>query len=150
MKKWLNGVAPDFDVKTFAHMYAFDNLLRKIYPDLSANVSKRQGYYDTESNKKLSQSFNDGVCQCAEISILAQAYFQRQGFDTKYFGGELLRSEDEEFGEVHSFIFIRTDKDDYFYDTANPMHYNGMFLPRISSIEATQVQKQQFENKIHT
>ncbi len=150
MKKWLNGVAPDFDVKTFAHMYAFDNLLRKIYPDLSANVSKRKGYYDTESNKKLSQSFNDGVCQCAEISILAQAYFQRQGFDTKYFGGELLRSEDEEFGEAHSFIFIRTDKDDYFYDPANPMPYNGMFLPRISSIEATQVQKQQFENKIHT
>lgn len=150
MKKWLNGVAPDFDVKTFAHMYAFDNVLRKMYPDLSLNVSKRQGYYDTEGSKKLSQSFEDGVCQCAEISILAQAYFQKCGFETKYFGGELLRSLEEDFGEAHSFISIKTGKDDYFYDPANPIPYNGMFLPRISSIEATQAQKQQFENKIHT
>ena len=150
MKKWLNSVAPNFDVRVFAHMYAFDNVLRMVYPDLSSNVSKRRGYYNIEGDKKLSQAFNDGVCECAEISILAQAYFQKQGFDTKYFGGELLRSQDEEFGEAHSFISIRTDKDDYFYDPANPIPYNGMFLPRISSIEATQAQKQQFENKIHT
>lgn len=131
-------------------MYAFDNVLRKMYPDLSLNVSERQGYYDTEGSKKLSQSFEDGVCQCAEISILAQAYFQKCGFETKYFGGELLRSLEEDFGEAHSFISIKTGKDDYFYDPANPILYNGMFLPRISSIEATQAQKQQFENKIHT
>ena len=37
-----------------------------------------------------------------------------------------------------------------FYDPANPIPYNGMFLPRISLIEATHAQKQQFENKIHT
>ena len=121
-----------------------------MYPDLSSNISKRQGYYDTDGSKKLSQSFSDGVCQCAEISILAQTYFQRQGFETKYFGGELLCSPNEEFGEAHSFISLKTDKDDYFYDPANPIPYNGMFLPRISSIEATKAQKQQFENKIHT
>jgi len=73
---------------------------------------------------------------------LAQAYFQKYGFDTKYFDSELLRSKDEEFGEADSFISMRTDKDDYSYNPANPMSYNGMFLPRISSIEATQVQKQ--------
>ena len=149
MKKWLNDTAPDFDVKLFAHMYAFDNVLRKMYPDLSSNISGRQGYYDTKGSKKLSQAFNNGVCACAEIAILAQAYFQRQGFETKYFCGELLHSPDEEFGEPHSFISIKTDKDDYFYDPAQPIPHNGLFLPRISSIEATPFQKQQFENKIH-
>lgn len=150
MKKWLNSVAPDFDVKAFAHMYAFDNILRKMYPDLSSNVSKRQRYYNTEGDKKISQSFSNGVCQCAEISILAQAYFQKHGFNTKYFGGELLHSTQEEFGDPHSFIELKTEKEDYFYDPANPIIYDGIFLPRISSIEATQAQKQQFENKIHT
>ncbi len=150
MKKWLKDIAPDFDARIFAHMYAFDNVLRKMYPDLSSNLSKRQGFYDTKGNKTLSQSFESGVCQCAEIAILAQTYFQRQGIETKYFGGELLHSPDEEFGEAHSFISVKTEKDDYFYDPANPMLNSGIYLPRISAIEATPIQKKQFENKIHT
>lgn len=150
MKKWLTGIAPDFDVKTFAHMYAFDNVLRKMYPNLSSNISKRQQFYNKDENKTLSQSIDAGICQCAEIAILAQTYFQRQGLETKYFGGELLRSPNEEFGEAHSFITLKTEKNDYFYDPANPMSNSGIYLPRISSIEATQTQKKQFENKIHT
>ena len=150
MKIWLNNFAPDFNIKIFSHMYAFDNVLRKMYPNLSSNISKRQGFYDSEGNKTLSQSFKSGVCQCAEIAILAQVYFQKQEIETKYFGGELLRSPDEEFGEAHSFIAVSTEKDDYFYDPANPMLNSGIYLPRISTIEATPVQKKQFENKIHT
>ena len=76
---------------------------------LNRLITDIKGYYDTEGNKKLSQSFNDDVCQCAEICILAQAYFQKYGFDTKYFDSELLRSKDEEFGEADSFISMRTD-----------------------------------------
>ncbi len=151
MKAWLHQVAPSFDMKTFAHMYAFDNILRKMYPDLSSNISKRHGFYDTEGSKTLSQSFEAGVCQCAEIAVLAQAYFQKHGFDTKYFGGELLRLPSEEFGEAHSFISLKTKEgEDFFYDPANPTAYSGVYLPRISSIEATPAQKKQFENKIHT
>lgn len=150
MKKWLNNIAPDFDVKLFVHLYAFDNILRKIYPTMSSNISQRQNFYDADGSKKLSQSFSEGVCQCAEISVLAQTYLQRQGFETKYFGGELLRKPTEEFGEPHSFISIKTDKDEYFYDPANPTINSGMLLPRISTIEATPAQKKQFENKIHT
>jgi len=150
MKRWLEGMAPDFDVKTFAHLYAFDNVLRKMYPDLSANVSGRRNFYDREGTKKLSQSIEAGVCQCAEIAILAQVYCQRQGFETKYFGGELLRSPNDEFGEAHSFITLKTEKDDYFYDPANPLLSSGIYLPRISSVEATPMQKRQFENKVHT
>lgn len=150
MKKWLNSCAPDFDIRIFSHMYAFDNVLRKIYPDLSSNISKRQGFYNQEGNKTLSQSFKTGVCQCAEIAILAQTYFQRQSIETKYFGGELLHSLSEEFGEAHSFITIKTEKDDYIYDPANPMLNTGIYLPRISTIEATPAQKKQFENKIRS
>ena len=150
MKKWLNNIAPNFDAKLFAHLYAFDNILRKMYPDMSSNVSKRQSFYDTDGSKKLSQSFSEGVCQCAEISVLAQTYLQRQGFESKYFGGELLRKPTEEFGEPHSFISIKTDKDEYFYDPANPTISSGMLLPRISTIEATPTQNKQFESKIHT
>lgn len=150
MKKWLNSFAPDFDVKIFSHMYAFDNILRKMYPDLSSNISKRQDFYDKEGSKTLSQSFNTGVCQCAEIAILAQTYFQKQGIETKYFGGELLRSANEEFGEAHSFITIKSEQNDYIYDPANPILNSGIYLPRISTIEATPSQKKQFENKIHT
>lgn len=150
MKEWLHQIAPDFDFKLFAHMYAFDNVLRKMYPDLSSNISKRPDFYDTKGSKTLSQALKSGVCQCAEISILAQTYFQKQEFETKYFGGELLRSQNDEFGEAHSFIYIKTEKDDYFYDPANPILNQGVYLPRISSIEATQIQKEHFENKIHT
>ena len=150
IEKWLHTYAPDFDAKLFAHMFAFDNVLRKMYPNLSANISKRKNFYDTEGSKTLSQSFEAGVCQCAEISILAQAYFQRQGIKTKYFGGELLRSPNEEFGEAHSFLTINTDKEEYIYDPANPLLNSGTYMPRISSIEITPIQKKQFENKIHT
>ena len=75
MKNWINQVAPNLDSTLFAHMWAFDNTLRKMYPNLSTNIDKRQNYYDEEGTKKLSQSVSDGVCMCAEISILAQAYF---------------------------------------------------------------------------
>lgn len=150
MKKWIARIVPDFDVKAFAHMYAFDNVLRKMYPNLSSDLSARQQFYDKEGNKTLSQSVKAGVCKCAEIAVLAQAYLQRQGFRTKYFGGELLRSFDDGIGQAHSFISFQTEHNDYFYDPANPMFNRGVYLPRISVVEATLAQKKQFENKIHS
>ncbi len=150
MKKWLNSFVPDFDAGTFSHMWAFDNVLRRMYPNLSSDISNRNSFYDKEGSQSLSQSFEAGICACAEIAILAQSYFQKQGIETKYFGGELLRSPNDESGEPHSFITIKTEKDDYIYDPANPMLDSGMYLPRISTIEATPAQKKQFENKIHT
>lgn len=37
MQKWLSGLAPDFNTEAFAHLCAFDNVLRKMYPELSAH-----------------------------------------------------------------------------------------------------------------
>lgn len=151
MKNWINQVAPNLDSTLFAHMWAFDNTLRKMYPNLSTNIDKRQNYYDEEGTKKLSQSVSDGVCMCAEISILAQAYFQKQNIPTKISGGELLHSQDEEFGEAHYYISLQDKKgEDYIYDPANPLLYSNTYLPRISTLEVTPAQKKQFENKIHS
>lgn len=150
VKAWIHQIAPNFDVTAFTHMYAFDNVLRKQYPHLSVHASKRIGFYHQACHRTLSQAVEEGVCQCAEIAILAQVYFQKQKFETKYFGGALLRSPQEEFAEAHSFIFLKTkDGKEFFYDPANPTPYIGVYLPRISSIEATPAQKKQFETKIH-
>ena len=149
MQKWLNSLAPDFNIKTFAHLCAFDNVLRKMYPELSAHPDKRKIFYDG-SEKTLSEAVTAGVCQCAEIAILAQAYLQQQGIESKYFGGELLRSANDEFGEPHSFISLKTSGQDYIYDPANPLPSKGLYLPRIATIEATPLQQAQFEAKIHS
>lgn len=149
-EKWVGQIAPEFDAKTFAHLYAFDNILRKMYPNLSSNISERKNFYDNDNAKTLSQAVEAGVCQCAEIALLAQAYCQRNGFDTKYFGGELLCSPSEEFGEAHSFIALKTEKGDCFYDPAQPLlDKSGVYYPRIQSIESTEAQKKQFENIAH-
>ncbi|MBE6458354.1 MAG: hypothetical protein E7010_00915 [Alphaproteobacteria bacterium] len=150
MKAWLAEKAPDFDVRAFAHMYAFDNVLRIVYPDLSVNESSREKFYNEDKHKTLSQAFKAGVCRCAEIAILAQAYFQRNGFKTKYFGGDVLNSPDGEFAEAHSFIAFQTEKDEYFYDPVNPILESTSYFPRISSLEVTPFQKKQFETKLHT
>lgn len=42
IKNWLKSVDVDLDIKTFSHIYAFDNVLRKMYPNMSSNVSKRR------------------------------------------------------------------------------------------------------------
>lgn len=149
-KLWLNNMAPGFDMAIFAHMSAFDNVLRIKYPNLSSNLSKRKSFYNPGQSKLLSQAVEEGVCMCAEISVLAQVYLQRQGLKTKYFGGELLRSDQDEFGEPHSFIELKIEKEDYFYDPASPTPSSGIYIPKISSVEATPTQKKQFENKIHT
>jgi hypothetical protein len=149
MQKWLSNLAPDFNAEAFAHMCAFDNVLRKMYPELSAHADKRKLFYDG-SDKTLSEAVNNGVCQCAEIAVLAQTYLQQQGFESKYFGGELLRSVNDEFGEPHSFITLKTSGQDYIYDPANPLLSKGLYLPQIAAVEATPLQKAQFEAKIHT
>lgn len=151
-KDWMESLHqthPDLDLNLFVHLFAFDNILRKVYPDMSTNKTQRRSFYDTTGSKKLSQSFSYGVCMCAEIALLAQAYLQRAGFGTTFFNGELLHSAEDEFGEAHSFLAVKTDKGDCFYDPANPSDTNLGFAPRLSTIEATPAQKKQFESTIH-
>ena len=149
MQNWLKQNSSDFDIRIFSHLLAFDNVLRKIYPKLSDHIEQRSNFYDTEGSKTLSQAVENGVCQCAEIAILAQAYLQKQDIQSQYFGGEMFRSLEDEFAEAHSFIMLKVLENDYIYDPVNSIFKNSMYLPRISSIEATPEQKKQFEKKIH-
>lgn len=151
MKQWVSQYAPQFDVPTFAAMYAFDNLLRRKYPNLSENAINRNAFYSKEKSPALSDAFTTKVCKCAEIAILAQLYFEHGNYvkDSRYFGGELLQSSTEEFGEQHSFIVFGNGSNDYIYDPANPIRGNdsSVYFPRIQTIEATPQQKKQFEQK---
>ena len=138
-QKWVENTAPDFDAEILTRLLAFDNVLRQKYPHFQAQ------------SKPLSQAFEKGVCQCAEIAILAQAYCERSGLQTKYFGGEVLFSKDEEFGNAHSFLTLETDKGSYIYDPANAIQStSGLYYPKIAIQEVTPAQKRQFENKIHS
>lgn len=149
-QKWVAQTAPDFDAEIFTRLLAFDNVLRQKYPHFQANVSERQKFYDKAKRKLLSEAFEEGVCQCAEIAILAQAYCERAGLQTKYFGGEVLFSKNQEFGHAHSFLTLETDKGLYIYDPANAIQStSGLYLPKIAIQEVTPAQKRQFENKIH-
>ena len=149
-QKWVKNTVPDFDAEILTRLLTFDNVLRQKYPQFQANVSERQKFYDKAQSKPLSQAFEKGVCQCAEIAILAQAYCERAGLQTKYFGGEVLFSKDEEFGNAHSFLTLETDKGSYIYDPANAIQStSGLYYPKIAIQEVTPAQKRQFENKIH-
>lgn len=150
LKKWVANVAPDFEADIFMRLLAFDNVLRKKYKNFQSNISERKSFYDKAACKPLSQAFEKGVCQCAEIAVLAQAYCQHVGLQSKYFGGEVLFSKDDEFGNPHSFLTLKTNKGSYIYDPANALrNKSGLYYPKISLIEATQAQARFFENKIH-
>lgn len=150
IRRWLQNINPDFDFSLFAEMLAFDNVLRKMYPAFTDNEKQRKNFYTPEQSPALSAAFAEGVCQCAETAVLAQLYFQHRDTDTRYFGGELLRSPTDEQGEAHSFItFVRNDKH-YTYDPANPhpTNNNGLILPRIGQINASPTELRLFAEKI--
>lgn len=150
MAQWFKNIDADFEFRTFAHMYAFDNGIRIMYPNFCKNAeTERSKFYKSENAPKLSEAFEKGICQCAELAVLAQAYLSKQGIAAKYFGGELLRSTKDEFAEKHSFITLKSGKKDYVYDPANPMWFNTSPIPRIGLIKATPKQIKLFESKIH-
>jgi hypothetical protein len=150
ISNWLKQVGTDFNPELFAHLYALNGVMRTMYPDMSNNFrTARRGFYDNEGSKSLSAAFEAGVCACAEMAILSQLYLQKQGVDSQYFGGELLRSKNDEFGEAHSFIWLKDGEKEYIFDPANPVH-NSANLPKIASIEVTKAQMRQFENRIHS
>ena len=44
----------------------FNNVLRKIYPNLSKHIKQCSNFYDTEGSKTLSQAVKNTVRQCTE------------------------------------------------------------------------------------
>ncbi len=142
MKKWLDDRQINFKFETFAHLYAFDNVLRKMYPNITSNTDTRKKFYNPNKTAYLSDAVSAGICQCAEIAILTQIYLQQQNFDTKFFSGEILQSDGQEFGEPHSFIILKQNTEQYIYDPANPLRTNQeICIPRIQFINANNLKR---------
>lgn len=131
MQTWLHQYAPNIDVYTFATMYSFDNALRRIYPDMSKNSTMRKYFYTPDKTPTLSSAFADGVCECAEISLLAQIVMQKMKIQSKYVCGEILQQHTEEFGNAHSYLLVKMPDGYYFYDAANPLENKGTYIPTI-------------------
>lgn len=149
LQAWLNQCGSDFPADKFAHMYAFTAVLDKMYPEVSQNFASRSEMYQPEKNVILSEVVNNKACACAELAVLAQVYMQKQGFESRYCGGELLRSADDEFGEAHSFISFSLNGKNYIFDPANPLpDKSGVQFPRISEQNITTEQKKQFEARV--
>lgn len=149
MAEWLKSCKTDFEPAVFAELYAFNGVLNKMYPDCSAEFGKRQQFYTPERNARLSEAFENKVCACAELAVLAQAYLQTRGFDSRYFGGELLYSENDEFGEAHCFVAFEHNGKNYIFDPANPIKSGGHVLPRIAEVTVGKARLEQFERRIH-
>ncbi len=146
-QSWLQKYAPEIDIRTFSAMYVFDNLLRRMYPNMSQNTKQRKLFYTPENRPKLSDAFNAGVCMCAEISLLAQISMQAMGIKSKYMCGETLDTAEMEFGDAHSFIQINIDGTEYFWDPANPIHRDGTYMPTMMRPNATPAQITMFEER---
>lgn len=58
MAQWFKNIDADFEFRTFAHMYAFDNGIRIMYPNFCKNAeTERSKFYKSENAPKLSEAF---------------------------------------------------------------------------------------------
>ena len=128
-EKWFSKLKTGLDYSLFCHMYAFNAVMKMVFPDAKKNVSARVGFYDTKGKRRLSEAVAGGKCACTEFAILAQLYFQSQNFPTRYVGGELAPNGDFEATQPHSFIVFQDKDKKYVFDPVNllPRH-----LPRIA------------------
>ncbi len=155
-KAYAKQVAPSFDSELFIHLYTFDDVLQKKYPNRASsdNFFLRRVQYGCSIFGKpptLSKLVADGSCYCLEHSVLAQAYCQRQGFDTEILSGSFTKAyqaDKENQSEKHSWIAVKTKNGNYMYDPSNPHRTKNGGMPRISSVELSPEQQAAFENKV--
>ncbi len=126
-KEWYSKTKTDFDYSLFCHMYAFNAVMKTVFPNATKNAGKRAGFY--EGKRTLSEAVSKNMCACNEYSVLAQLYFQSQNIPTRYVGGELVSNGDFEAFEPHSFIVFQKGEKDYVYDPVNSQEHQ---LPRIA------------------
>ena len=134
-KKWFEQYKKsDLDYSLFCHMLAFNNVMKKNYPDI-VDVRKHNGFYDAETPKKLSEAIEAKACACTEFSVLAQGYFQSQNIPTRYVGGEVVSKGNFDKFEAHSFIALLAGDKKYIYDPVNTITLaNGSVLPRVAEV----------------
>ena len=135
LKKWFEQCKKsDLDYSLFCHMLAFNNVMKKNYPDI-ISVRKHNRFYGVETPKKLSEAIEAKACACTEFSVLAQGYFQSQNIPTRYVGGEVVTKGNFDKFEAHSFIALLAGDKKYIYDPVNMITLaNGGVLPRVAEV----------------
>ncbi len=126
---WYKMRKTGLDYSLFCHMYAFNAVMKMLFPEATKNATKRAGFYEGKGKRNLSEGVAGGYAACNEYSVLAQLYFQSQNIPTRYVGGELVSDGDFEDFVPHSFIVFQKDGKDYVYDPVNPQERQ---LPRIA------------------
>ena len=128
-QKWFEKRKTGLDYDLFCHIYAFDVVIRNVFPSATQNASKSAGFYEGKGKRNLSEGIARGYAACNEFSVLAQLYFQSQNIPTRYVGGELAVNGDFDAAEPHSFIVFQNNGKDYVYDSVNQLPIK---VPRIS------------------
>lgn len=134
-KAWFNSLGTGIDYDLFCHMFIFNLVMNHRYPDATKNMGERVDFY-REGPKRLSDTLAENKFACAEYSVLAQLYFQRQGIPTRFVETELGRGDPNDLDvEDHSFIVFQHNGKNFVYDPSNPLKTKaGDSLPRINEI----------------
>ena len=120
-KKWFTEQKIELDYSLFCHIYAFDKVIRHVFPNATQNIKKRVGFYEGKGKRNLSEGMTMGYASCNEFSVLAQLYFQSQNIPTRYVSGELVTDGDFDSFEPHAFIVFQNNGKDYVYDPVNQL-----------------------------
>ncbi len=142
---WFKSTEIDMNVNLFLHLFALNSMIRKKYPNSSENLKNRADFYNPDIPKKLSDAFANGICACAEYSLLAVGYLQTVGIKSEYIGGGFSNGNDH---ELHSYVKIKDKFKEYIFDVANPHKIENILYPRISTSGISLSQKKDFEAKI--
>jgi hypothetical protein len=136
LKAWLESHTIDVDENLFAILYAFTDVYKNKF-GFSPDLEKSDGLYSKESS--LSRIVLEGAAACAEVSALAQLFLQSEGVNSSYFFGEVLWSEDDEFADAHTFIYLEHEDKEYIFDPMNPhvrtAEGGEIFIPRLQKVE---------------
>ena len=146
--EFLLSYETDFPPDIFTHMDIFQFGYNKTYPNASKNIENRDKFFNQNNIIKLSDSLRNETFMCSEIAILAQAYLQYIGVDSKYFGGSIIY--DEESDDIpHSFIIFSHNGKHFIWDPSNPTLGQGdNRYPSVLSIELTEKQFKLFNSKL--
>ncbi len=133
VEEWYSKMKVNFDFPLFCHMISFNIVMAQQYQDI-INAKGHAAFYTTREPKKLSEAVSQKKCACTEYAILAQAYFQKQNIPTRYVCGELVKNDEFDDFESHSFIAFSNNGKEYIFDPVNPYIYDGgeSVLPHIS------------------
>lgn len=135
LSKWLSKQGVEIDPKLFAVLFAFTRVYEKRYPRNPEAQEERLKVYSRQKEVKLSELFDNGTVECAEISALAQSFLQEEGVKSSFFSGDVLWNKGDEFSEKHSFIVIPQGEKHLLYDPRNPTSTTQGIFPSIYTAE---------------